>query len=169
MLPFAAAAAALRETVREECDPVHSYNDSHRDDCGTDSPSEQSETESAKDSEPGVRSMSFRDYYAVDVLDQVQEYIYDNFGERPEDYRVVSLGIDPAAALYHGFYCLDGYSNNYSLEYKHRFREIIAPELAKSEYLEDNFDHWGNRCYLFSAECPGYYTIQKGGILFSEL
>ena len=42
--------------MREECDPVHSYNDSHRDDCGTDSPSEQSETESAKDSEPGVRS-----------------------------------------------------------------------------------------------------------------
>ena len=112
--------------------------------------------------------MSFRDYYAIDVLDQVQEYIYDNFGERPEDYRVVSLGIDPAAALYHGFYCLDGYSNNYSLEYKHRFREIIAPELAKSEYLEDNFDHWGNRCYLFSAECPGYYTIQKGGFYFQN-
>ena len=58
MLPFAAAAAALRETVSEECDPVHSYNDSHRDDCGTDAPSEQSETESAKDSEPGVRSLS---------------------------------------------------------------------------------------------------------------
>ena len=113
-------------------------------------------------------AMSFRDYYAIDVLDQVQEYIYDNFGERPEDYRVVSLGIDPAAALYHGFYCLDGYSNNYSLEYKHRFREIIAPELAKSEYLEDNFDHWGNRCYLFSAECPGYYTIQKGGFYFQN-
>ena len=62
MLPFAAAAAALRETVREECDPVHSYNDSHRDDCGTDSPSEQSETESAKDSEPGVRSYERRHY-----------------------------------------------------------------------------------------------------------
>lgn len=53
---FAAAAAALRETVREECDPVHSYNDSHCDDSGRNSPSEQSETESAKDSEPGVRS-----------------------------------------------------------------------------------------------------------------
>lgn len=114
-------------------------------------------------------AMSFRDYYAIDVLDQVQEYLYDNFGERPEDYRVVSLGIDPAAALYHGFYCLDGYSNNYSLEYKHRFRKIIAPELAKSEYLEDNFDHWGNRCYLFSAECPGYYTIQRVDSIFRTM
>ena len=60
-------------------------------------------------------AMSFRDYYAVDVLDQVQEYLRENTGEEPQDYRVVSLGIDPAAALYHGFYCLDGYSNNYSL------------------------------------------------------
>lgn len=113
-------------------------------------------------------AMSFRDYYAIDVLDQVQEYIRVNFGEEPEDYRVVSLGIDPAAALYHGFYCLDGYSNNYSLEYKHRFREIIAPELDKSGYLTDSFDHWGNRCYLFSAECPGYYTIEKGGFYFQN-
>ena len=44
----------------------------------------------------------------------------------------------------------------------------MRPELAKSEYLEDNFDHWGNRCYLFSAECPGYYTIQKGGFYFQN-
>lgn len=113
-------------------------------------------------------AMSFQDYYAIDVLDQVQEYIRVNFEEEPEDYRVVSLGIDPAAALYHGFYCLDGYSNNYSLEYKHRFREIIAPELDKSGYLTESFDHWGNRCYLFSAECPGYYTIQKGGFYFQN-
>ena len=113
-------------------------------------------------------AMSFRDYYAIDVLDQVQEYLKEQCGEELEEYRVVSLGIDPAAALYHGFYCLDGYSNNYSLEYKHRFREIIAPELEKSGYLTDSFDHWGNRCYLFSAECPGYYTVQKGGFYFQD-
>ncbi len=117
---------------------------------------------------PDYSAMSFRDYYAVGVLDQVQQYIRDNFAEEPEDYRVVSLGIDPAAALYHGFYCLDGYSNNYDLAYKHRFREIIAPELAKSEYLTEQFDGWGNRCYLYSAECPGYYTVQKGGFYFQN-
>lgn len=117
---------------------------------------------------PDYSAMSFRDYYAVGVLNQVQQYIRDNFAEEPEDYRVVSLGIDPAAALYHGFYCLDGYSNNYDLTYKHRFREIIAPELAKSEYLTEQFDGWGNRCYLYSAECPGYYTVQKGGFYFQN-
>lgn len=111
-------------------------------------------------------AMSFRDYYAIGVLDQVQQYIRENYGEEPEEYRVVSLGIDPAAALYHGFYCLDGYSNNYDLNYKHRFRRIIAPELNKSEYLADNFDHWGNRCYLFSAECPGITPLKRADFIF---
>lgn len=81
---------------------------------------------------------------------------------------MVSLGIDPAAALYHGFYCLDGYSNNYSLDYKEQFRKLIAPELDKSAYLTQLYDDWGNRCYLFSSECPGYYTIKKHGFFFQD-
>ncbi|MBO5281674.1 MAG: hypothetical protein J6B43_00890, partial [Lachnospiraceae bacterium] len=63
----------------------------------------------------------------------------------------MSLGITPAAALYNGFYCLDGYSNLYPLEYKHEFREIIARELEKSEGVRVYFDAWGNRCYLFNG------------------
>lgn len=106
-------------------------------------------------------AISFEEYYAVGVLEQVQEYIYETTGETPEDYKVLSLGIDPAAAYYNGFYCLDGYSNNYSLEYKHKFREIIAPELNKNEYLRSSFDGWGNRCYLWCAQIPGYYTFEK--------
>jgi len=117
---------------------------------------------------PDYGMMSFREYYATDVMDQIEAYLRETTGQEMQDYRVVSLGIDPVAALYHGFYCLDGYSNNYSLEYKHAFREIIAPELAKSEYLTEYFDEWGNRCYLFSAECPGYYTIEKGGFFFQD-
>lgn len=112
--------------------------------------------------------LSFRDYYAPEVMEQVEEYLWEMTGQSPEEYRVVSLGIDPAAALYQGFYCLDGYSNNYSLEYKHAFREILEPELDRSEYLRDYFDNWGNRCYLFSAECPGYYTIEKNGFYFRD-
>lgn len=106
-------------------------------------------------------SISFEEYYAVGVLDQVKEYIYETTGETPEDYRVLSLGIDPGAAYYNGFYCLDGYSNNYSLEYKHKFREIIEPELNKNEYLRTSFDGWGNRCYLCCALVPGYFNFEK--------
>ncbi len=106
-------------------------------------------------------SISFEEYYAVGVLEQVEDYIYETTGETAQDYRVLSLGIDPGAAYYHGFYCLDGYSNNYSLDYKHRFRKIIAPELAKNEYLRSSYDGWGNRCYLWTAQIPGYYNMEK--------
>lgn len=118
---------------------------------------------------PSYQALSYQDYYAADVMQQVKEYLEVQTGQEPWEYRVVSLGIDPAAAYYTGFYCLDGYSNNYSLEYKHAFREVIAPELAKSEYLTQYYDAWGNRCYLVSAECPGYYTIEKGGFYFQQL
>lgn len=114
-------------------------------------------------------AMSYSDYYAIGVLEQVREYLRTSTGLAQEEYRVVSLGIDPAAALYHGFYCLDGYSNNYSLEYKHSFRRAIAPALDKSDYLREYYDNWGNRCYLFGTESPGYYTIEKGGFYFQHL
>lgn len=114
-------------------------------------------------------AMSYGDYYAVGVMEQVRDFLTEYTGEGQEAYRVVSLGIDPAAALYHGFYCLDGYSNNYSLEYKHRFRRVIAPALEESEYLRAYYDDWGNRCYLFGSESPGYYTIQKNGFYFEHL
>lgn len=117
---------------------------------------------------PEYGILSFREYYAVGVLEQVDAFLQETTGKAKEEYRVVSLGIDPAAALYHGFFCLDGYSNNYSVEYKHAFRKILEPELAKSEYLTGYFDDWGNRCYLFSSECPGYYTIEKNGFYFQN-
>lgn len=117
---------------------------------------------------PDYGLLSFRDYYAIGVMEQVEEFLYQRTGQSKEEYLVANLGIDPAAALYHGFRCLDGYSNNYSLEYKHAFRKIIEPELEKSSYLSGYFDGWGNRCYLFSAEIPGYYTVEKNGFWFQD-
>ena len=114
---------------------------------------------------PDYKAISWSDFYASDVLAQVEEFI----GQDKEEYRVVSLGICPAAALYNGFYCLDGYSNNYDLAYKQQFRKVIAPELEKSEYLREYYDDWGNRCYLLSAEIPAYYTVEKGGFYFADL
>lgn len=99
--------------------------------------------------------MDWDDFYAVDVFEQIDEAI----GVDKSEYRTVSLGITPAAALYNGFYCLDGYSNFYSLEYKHAFREIIADELSKSEELRVYFDAWGNRCYLFNGETGNFMMI----------
>ena len=117
---------------------------------------------------PDYGLLSFQDYYAIGVMEQVKDCLWESAGLKPSEYRVVSLGIDPAAALYHGFYCLDGYSNHYPADYKHDFRRILAPELERSDYLREYFDDWGNRCYLFSSVCPGYYTIEKGGFFFRD-
>ncbi len=113
-------------------------------------------------------AISYQEYYAPDVMEQVKAYVAQNTGMETSQYRVASLGIDPAVAYYSGFYGLDGYSNNYPLSYKHQFRAIIEPELNRSDYLKDYFDNWGNRCYLFSSEIPGYYTIEKNGFFFQE-
>ncbi|MCM1100288.1 MAG: DUF6044 family protein [Clostridium sp.] len=114
-------------------------------------------------------AMSYADYYAIGVMDQVEDFLREETDLEQSRYHVVSLGIDPAAALYHGFYCLDGYSNNYDLEYKHAFRRVIAPALEVSDYLREYYDNWGNRCYLFGSECPGYYTIERDGFYFTHL
>lgn len=118
---------------------------------------------------PDYGAISYEDYLAIGVMEQVEALIAERDGVQKDEYRVVSLGIDPAAALYHGFYTVDGYSNNYDLEYKQAFREVMAPELLKSDYIRSYYDDWGNRCYLFSAESCGYYTIEKGGFAFLDL
>lgn len=105
--------------------------------------------------------MTWQQYYATDVMEQIDTYIEHDLGKTKEQYRVVSLGMPPAAALYHGFYCLDGYSNNYPLEYKHAFRKVIEPELLKNQALKSYFDEWGNRCYLVSTESGSTPMINK--------
>lgn len=101
--------------------------------------------------------MTWKQFYAEDLFRQVDELI----GRPKEEYCVVSLGIYPAAAAYNGFYCLDAYSNNYDIEYKHEFRKVIEGELDKSEYLAGWFDQWGNRCYIVLAETNNYFTFEK--------
>lgn len=101
--------------------------------------------------------ITWNQYYAGDVFEQIDEIIDRDKSE----YRVVSLGMSPAAALYNGFYCLDGYSNNYPLSYKHEFKAVIENELEKSEENRIYFDEWGNRCYLMSSESGGSPMIRK--------
>ena len=101
--------------------------------------------------------MTWEQFYAEDLYREVDRLI----GKPKDSYRVVSLGIYPAAASYNGFYCLDAYSNNYELSYKHEFRKILEPQLEKSDYLKQWYDGWGNRCYLVLAQYGNYFTFEK--------
>lgn len=102
-------------------------------------------------------ALDWDNFFSEDIFSQIEEAI----GNPKEEYRVVSVGIYPAAAAYNGFYCLDGYSNNYPLEYKHTFRRVIEGELQKNDYVRTLFDTWGNRCYITTAEQANYYTFEK--------
>ena len=101
--------------------------------------------------------MTWEDYYAQDLMSEIKDFI----GKPQDSYRVVSLAMHPSAALYNGFYCIDGYSNNYSLEYKHLFRKIMENELEKNQYNRELFDGWGNRCYLMTDQLGQSFMIGK--------
>ncbi len=108
-----------------------------------------------------VGLMSWADYFAEDLMGEIETAIFEKAGRTQEEYRVASLGMCPAVALEAGFYCIDGYSNNYSLEYKHEFRGIIEEELEKCPAMKGYFDDWGSRCYLFTEESQNYYYLAK--------
>ena len=108
--------------------------------------------------------ISWESWFAEDLMQEIDEAICRD----KSTYRVAHLGISPAPALMHGFYTVDGYSNNYPLEYKHRFRRVIAAELEKNEEIRNYFDLWGNRCYLFNSITGNYMRLQKGNFLVYE-
>lgn len=110
--------------------------------------------------------ISWESYYAEDLMQELEEAIGKDMGT----YRVAHLGINPAPALMHGFYTVDGYSNNYPLEYKHAFRKVIAPELEKDAQVKTYFDDWGSRCYLFNHVTGTYWNLAKrSGVQYSDL
>nr|MCR5726730.1 DUF6044 family protein [Lachnospiraceae bacterium] len=93
-------------------------------------------------------SRSWSNSFCLEEFDRIDRYI----GKDKSTYKVVSVGIHPSLALYSGFYTLDGYSNNYDVEYKYEFGNIIDQELEKNPEIYKYFWGWGNRCYAFSAD-----------------
>lgn len=101
--------------------------------------------------------ISWEALYSEDLMSKIDSDI----GKDKSTYRVASIGICPVVSLMHGFYTIDGYSNNYSLEYKHEFRKVIEKELELNDYNAQYFDDWGNRCYMLYHEWGNAVFINK--------
>ena len=101
---------------------------------------------------------SWRKYYAEDLFSKVEETI----GKNKNEYKVACVGVNSSVALFNGFYTVDGYSTDYPLEYKHKFRKVIEKELDKDEGIKGYFDNWGNRCYLYTASLQNNFDIYRG-------
>lgn len=109
--------------------------------------------------------ITYNQYMDKELFDSIKQHI----GKDTKNYKVVSVGIYPVIPSMNGFYSLDGYFQLYPLEYKHKFREIIAGELEKDEALRVYFDDWGNKCYVFSAELGKNYMFSKNSARSIEL
>lgn len=120
-----------------------------------------------------IRLMLLADYEQVTweslYMDDVFEQIDQAIGADKDNCSVVSLGIYPSVALYYGYTCADGYSNNYDLGYKHLFRQIMAAELEENEEPRRYFDDWGNRLYLAGAPYGINGMVAKGQTGYTDL
>ena len=90
---------------------------------------------------PTKKYSTFSQYYAPMLMNKVKQVI----PEPIDEIRVVSFGIEPAVALYNGFYTIDGYSTNYDIKYKHKFKSVID---GYTTY--DAYEEWGSKVYITS-------------------
>lgn len=105
-----------------------------------------------------TNKITFKEFYSEALFKKIEKFI----GKNKVEYKVVSIGIHPAISRYNGFSTLDGYLPIYSLEYKHKFRKIIEPELDKSEdYHKKYFDQWGSRYYILSSQLGRNWVNKK--------
>src|SRR5690606_4412812 len=94
----------------------------------------------------GEKYATYREFYAVEQFEQINKIIKTRSFDQP--YKIASLGIHPAVAIFNGIPSIDGYSGIYGLKYKNKIFEIIEKELeSESRYLFRHFMGWGNKCY----------------------
>lgn len=98
---------------------------------------------------------SFSGYYAPQLFARIKQDLPKH------NVRVVSFGFEPAVALYNGLYTVDGYTTDYPLSYKHRFRKVIEKYISKMK--DTLYDRWGSKVYLMQIRAtPDIYKHLKG-------
>lgn len=100
----------------------------------------------------------FQGYYSPDLFDKIKQHIPLAVSQ----YKVASFGIDPAVASYNGLYTIDGYINNYPLEYRNKFREVIDEDLSviRQKFGYSEFETRGHFCYLQTVDLIAKSDLQ---------
>jgi len=100
---------------------------------------------------------TYGEYFAVQQYEEIKHHL----GDRANELIFGHINLPPAVSVYNGLHAADGYLQNYSLNYKHRIREVIEGELIKDDSLTSHFDNWGNKCYLQNATYPDMFDLYK--------
>lgn len=98
-------------------------------------------------------SLAYNEFFSIEIFDEIKETINYN-----DDWSI-AFGMHPSILNYNGISTLDGYCSFYPNDYKIKFREIIAPELAIDNHHRNDYDNWGGRAYIYSLET--HYTPEK--------
>jgi hypothetical protein len=96
-------------------------------------------------------SPTYAQYYDRPLFEEISNKLHID----KQNEKVACVGLQPTIPLYNHFQTVDGYDTLYPLEYKYKFRKIIASELQKNKALLSYYDDWGHRCYIFSTEIRG--------------
>jgi hypothetical protein len=95
---------------------------------------------------------SYENYFQVDVYREIAKTINKPFSS----YRVGSVGVNPALALYNGFFTIDAYMTSYPNAHKQKLYAVIERELNENDKTRHSFVDWGSRGFLFANlnNCP---------------
>lgn len=93
------------------------------------------------------KMFTFQQYYAPTIFKEILKDINLPI----EQFHVISYGLEPAIAEYNGLYTVDGYSTNYPLSYKQKFRTLQEKCLEDMPGNVALFDQWGSKLYLLCA------------------
>lgn len=105
-------------------------------------PSTQSKFLSLTGANPSSAMSTFVAYFEPEAYQRVLKLLPEG------NNSVISFGLDPMVATYHGITSVDGYVYNYPLEHKKKFFSIIDQEIQDTP-KESYFLDWGSRAYLF--------------------
>ena len=88
--------------------------------------------------------VTWREFFSTPLFQKIQNDL-DYQGEK-----VMAFGFHPSVLVYNGFNCIDGYNSLHSQAAMQKFRRLIAPTLNTNPSLQQYFDAWGGRFYLYN-------------------
>jgi hypothetical protein len=104
---------------------------------------------------------TFNNYYIPNTFQKIKSEF-----KNINNIRFVNFGLEPAISLYNGLYIVDGYTTNYPLSYKKKFRNVIK-EFLKDTPKDNNYDNWGSKVYLMGI--PSMKDFYQKGITVHKL
>jgi hypothetical protein len=102
---------------------------------------------------PNSKGLTYAKFFDEPLFEEIKTTI----AQSQSSYRVASVGIHPAVALYNGFYTLDGYISNYPISYKHTFKRLVEKNFSMYPNSRLFIENWGNKCYLIA----GVYDVDE--------